>query len=810
MFRNQVIVALRHLRRKKLSTFINVFGLSLGLMCCILMAVFAKHEWDFDGFHKNKKNLFRIVTQRFLPNGEADEFIWLDTLYPLWFVEALKDDLPGVVRASAFSLKRKVQIAQGDQTFQQAVGLVNNDFLSMFTFPLLAGDPGTALARPDGIVITKTVAHKFWGTQKSDYSSLLGRSLRIKKKDFVITGIMADIPKTSSLQFDVLISRENRGFGTAMISNQVFASVYVQTVEKQSTHLIEALNHWDSKDKFGDLIAFNLSAKDAFLFVLQPLKDVYGNTDIPNIYVLQSDLTIVYILWGFAGLVLIIACINFTTLSVAESSGRAIEVGLRKVFGANQVQIIRQFWFESLVVSFLGLLLGVALAELLLPVFNGFVRRDLSLSWNSGFSLLLLFTLTGLLAGSYPAAVLSRVQPVAALKAELRIGGRKRLTRLLVVLQSAVCATLLICVGIMVLQQTYIFDKDLGYNRQRIAFFSVNIPYMGNHREHELRQSQIIKRYKQTILADPRIAVVSITDQPFFSHLHTVDAYPLPDGSKISLPVIGVDTAYLTTLEIPLLKGRNFSEAHPTDKKEVVIINETLAKQLRLEDPVGKILPKFNLLGMKDPVIIGVVRNFHFESLHTKIKPLVLQMHHFDREPCFIIRMHPGNLLETITMLKETWQTVAPNSSIELSLLDEKLNQVYSDEIYWYRVLVYSAILTLMISLLGLFGLASLTVVQRTKEVGIRKVLGASEGTLVWLLSKDFAKLLWVANVIAWPVAYWIMDEWLTTTFVYHMDLGMGVFIFVSFLTFSVAQVTILGHIFKVIRRNPVDALRYE
>ena len=811
MFKNYLIVTLRHLRRKKLSTFINVFGLSLGLACCILMAVFAEYEWAFDGFHKNKDNLFRVVTQRFLPNGEADEFNRFDTLHPLWFVEALKNELPGVVHVSAFSLDSKVQISQGDKIFQQVVGLVSNDFLTMFTFPLLTGDPTTALARPDGVVITESIAHKFWGTKKNDYVSLLGQLMTIKKRNFVITGVMADVPKTSSLQFDVLISNENRGFRGSRISNQIFASVYVQTVEKYSKHLIEALNRWDGKDKFGDLIAFNLIAKDAFQLILQPLTDVYGNTDIPNIYGLQSDLTIVYILWGFAGVVLIIACINFTNLSIAESSGRVTEVGLRKVFGANQVQIMRQFWCESLVLSFLGLLLGAALAELFLPVFNGFVHRDLTLSyWNDGFSLLLLFTLTGVLAGSYPAIVLSHVQPVAALKSELRIGGRNRLTRLLVVVQSAVSITLLTGVSIMFLQQTYIFNKDLGYNRQRIVFFSIDVPYTGNHREQELRQAQIVKRYKQAILKDPRIAAVTITDQPFFYHLHTIDAYPLPDGSKISLPVIGVDTAYLTTLEIPLLKGRNFLEAHSTDKNGAVIINETLAKQLRLEEPIGKILPEFNLFALKNPVIIGVVHDFHFESLHNKIKPLVLQMHHFDNEPCFIIRMHPGNLLETITMLKETWQTVVPNSSIELSLLNEKLSQVYSSETYWYRVLGYSAILAFIISLLGLFGLASLTAAQRTKEIGIHKVMGASGGRLIWLLSKDFGKHFLVANVIAWPVAYWIMDEWLTTNFVYRIDLGIWVFIFVGVLTYVVAQVTILGHILKVIRRNPVDALRYE
>ena len=804
MLKNHLIITLRHLSRKKLSTFINVFGLALGLACCVLMAVFVKHEWAFDDFHENKKNLFRIVTQRFLPNGEADEFNRIDTLYPFWFVEALKDELPEVVRASSFSrYGRKMKIVQGDKTLHQEGGIVSNDFLTMFTFPLLAGDPTTALARPNGVVITETVAHKFWG-EKKDYGSLLGQSLTIRKRDFVVTGIMMNVPKTSSLQFDVLISDENRAFMSARMSNQEFTSVYVQTGDGQSAHLVEALNRWDGKDKLGNLIASNLSAKDAFQLTLQPLTDVYGNTDIPNLYVLQSDLTVVYILWGFAGLVLLIACINFTTLSVAESSGRAMEVGLRKVFGANKVQIMRQFWGESLVLSFLGLLFGVALAELLLPVFNGFIHRDLTLSWDNGFSLFLLFTLTGLLAGSYPAAVLSRVLPVAALKAELRIGGRNRLTRLLVVVQSAVSITLLIGVSIMILQQTYISNKDLGYTREKIAVIRLSFIVHGV-------TEKVAKRYKQAIFSNPGIAGIAMTSQPFFHHIHPLhDPYLLPSGSKISLPIIGVDANYLTTLEIPLLKGRNFSEAHPTDRKEAVIINETLAKQLQLKDPVGKVLPGFELRKMKNPVIIGVVRDFHFQSLHQKIKPVVLQMYHFDHEPFLLIRMHPGNVLETITMLKETWQTIVPDKPIELSLLDEKLRQAYLDEDYWYRVLVYAAILTLLISLLGLFGLASLTVTQRTKEVGIRKVMGASGSRLVWLLSKDFSKLFFLANVIAWPMAYWIMNEWLNTTFVYHMDLSLSVFMFVGVLTFVVAQVTILGHILKVIHRNPVEALRYE
>ena len=809
MFKNQLVVALRHLRRKKLSTFINVFGLSLGLACCVLMVAFAKHEWAVDEFHKNKKNLFRIVTQRFLPNGEMEKYRFINAMFFIQYVETLKDELPGVVHASAFLRNENVLIARGDQIFQQTVGLVSNDFLSMFTFPLLAGNPTTALAQPAGVVISETVAHKFFDP-KNDYGNLLGQSLKMKKKDFVVRGVMVDVPNTSSLQFDVLISTEDsRGFKRSLNYNRVMAPVYVQSIERPAKQLVEDLNRWDGKEKVRNIMAPKLRA-DAFRFTLQPLTDVYGNTDIPNPYESQSDLAIVYMLWGFAGLVLVIACINFTTLSVAQSSGRAIEVGLRKVYGANQGQIVRQFWGESLALSFFGLLLGIALAELFLPVFNGFIQRDLTLSYDDGLSLLLLFAMTGLFAGSYPALVLSRVQPVAVLKKELRIGGHNRLTRLLVVVQSVASITLLICAGIMVLQQTYMYERDLGYARQRIAVIPISVPFRGNVEEYKLRKSQIIKRYKRAILKDPHIAGVAMTDRPFYSLSPPGKAYPLPDGSKISLPIIGVDAAYLPTLNIPLLEGRNFSEAHPTDKKEAVVINETLAKRLHLKDPVGKVLPKFELWEMKDPVIIGVVRDFHFESLHKKIKPMVLQTYRFDNGPFLLVRMHSGNPSEMITMLKETWQVVAPNIPLEVLLLDERRKQVYLGEVYWYRVLIYSAILTLVISLLGLFGLASLAVVQRTKEIGVRKVLGASERYLVWLLSKDFAKLLLLANAIAWPMAYWIMDEWLTTTFAYHMDLGIGVFILVGALTYSIAQLTILGHILKVIRQNPIRALRYE
>jgi putative ABC transport system permease protein len=462
---------------------------------------------------------------------------------------------------------------------------------------------------------------------------------------------------------------------------------------------------------------------------------VYWNPDIPNHYGPQGNPTNVYILWALAGLVLLIACSNFITLSVAESSGRAMEVGLRKVMGAKRVQVIQQFWSEALLLSFLGLLLGVALAEILLPMFNGSVHRNLTLAYfEDGFLLLVLLGVVGLIAGSYPAVVLSRFQPVSAMKGESRIGGRSRLTRTLIILQYAASITLIIGTGVILQQQDYMRNKDLGFNKEQLAVFQARVPPFSS-------ALGVAKTYKQEILKDPRIAGVTISDRILIDGYSYV-GYKGDDGTEHRIRLIGVDKDYLSTLEIPLVDGRNFSEDYPSDRDKAVLINETLAKQLGMENPVGKTLTGFrweNL--MKDPV--------------------------------------------------------------------ERLDQQYRNEVYWFQVLSYSALVVIALSCLGLFGLASLAVARRTKEVGIRKVLGASVGNVMWLLSRDFVKLLLLANVIAWPVAYWAMNEWLTN-FAYRIELGVDVFVLAGALTLAIALLTVNVQTMKAARSNPVDALRYE
>ena len=793
MIKNYFVVAIRNLMRKKLYTFINVFGLGLGLACCILMALFVKHEWSRDQFHENHDQMFRLVAQRVQSDGKVIPFNLWDTVHLLWVVDALKDDIPGIEQTCAFmqAKSRWTKITRDEKTFPQDIGIVSTNFFQMFTFSLLVGDPETVLTRPDGMVITETIARKFFGDVQ-DYSALIGQALAVKNRQFVVTGIMADVPTTSSLQFDALVStKAEKGFMLAR-GIGVRAWVFVQIGETNASRVVDDLNHWSKKEKLQEEIFDN----KPFNFILQPLKDVYWNTDIPNHYGPQGNPTGVYILWGLAWLVLLIACSNFITLSVAESSGRAKEVGLRKVVGANRGQIIQQFWSEALVLCFLGLLVGTALAEILLPVFNGFVHQKLTLAYfGDWWVLLLLLGVVGLIAGSYPALVLSRFQPVLAMKGEARLGRRNLLTRTLIILQYAASIALIIGTGVMLQQQDYVKNKNLGFNKEQVAIIKAN--------------RQLAKPYKEAIVNDSRIAGVTITDRTLIDG-YSSTRFKFPDGSMITVKVIGVDVDYLSTLEIPLLAGRNFSEDHPSDLTKAVLVNETLAKKLGVENPVGETLMGFRRDGgFRDPVVIGLVRDFHIMSLHNQIEPLALLMEKYNYGPFLLIRMRSGQIFETIGMLKNTWEKVAPNTPFELSFLDENLNQQYANEVYWFRVLSHSALVAVLLSCLGLFGLASLAVARRTKEIGIRKVLGASVHHVMWLFSRDFIKLLLVANIIAYPVAYWMMNQWLTN-FAYRIELGIGVFGIAGILTLLVALLTVNFQTLKAARRNPVDALRDE
>jgi len=503
---------------------------------------------------------------------------------------------------------------------------------------------------------------------------------------------------------------------------------------------------------------------------------------------------------GVAILVLLIACSNYAILSIAQSSGRALEVGIRKVLGANRTQVMQQFWGEALLLSFLGLVLGTALAGVLLPVFNTLIQRDLSVFHGGDGSLLLILTavatVVGVVAGSYTSLLQSRLEPAAAMKGERRLGGRTRFTHALVALQYSISITLLICTGVMMHQQSYVRTKSLGYDQEHVVVVHTD-------------GRDVAERYKEALLEDPRVMGVALTDRAFTTGSSST-GYRLPDGSQTFVRLIGVDCDFLPTLGIDLLEGRNFSDEHPSDRSSAVVINEALARQLGMDDPVGQTLAGFDWGGIEDPTIIGVAADFHMDGLHKAIQPLVLQMRRFMNYPNLLIRIRPGDIPGTVAMLKDTWRSVASgDEAIRLSFLDDNLDGQYREEQRWQRVLTYASAFAIAISCLGLLGLTSLTVARRTKEIGIRKAIGASVQSVVALLSRQFLVMLVVANVIAWPMAYLAMDMWLQR-FAYRIELGPGVFALGGAFVVCVALLATSLQTVVAACRNPVEALRYE
>lgn len=476
MFRNYLIVAVRHLLRQKLYAFINVFGLAIGIACCILIFLYVRHEWQYDAFHENADNIFRVIVRETRPDGS----VGYSTLHPPSLAASLKEEFPGIERASGF-IRSRTQVSREKIFFQESFGMVEPDFLMMFSFPLLAGDPATALQRLDGVVISETVSLKFFGNLDGGYPAALDKTLLLGGKPFAVTGVMRDVPETSSLRFSLLIPIEYHGnYPINRDGTGGSASVYVQLMETQESESLEAAFPPFAKKHLGDRIGLlkehgRVGPTDGgMLLRLQPLQDVYLNADVRgNSYEAAGNIFYSYILFGLALLVLAIAGINYMTLAVGRSVGRAREVGMRKAMGAQRVQLMGQFWGEALLLSLIALAMAVALAEMFLPVFNGLARKNLSIpyldGWGTSLVLSVMVLIVGLAAGSYPALVLPGLHTVDVLKGQVRIGRRNAGSRALGVAQYALSIALMIGAAMMFRQLSYVRDKDLGYREEQLV-----------------------------------------------------------------------------------------------------------------------------------------------------------------------------------------------------------------------------------------------------------------------------------------------------------------------------------------------------
>lgn len=801
MLKNYLKIAVRHLKQHKGYTSINVAGLAVGMACCMLIYLFVQDERQYDRFHENADRIYRVVNDR-----QVGDNITARAWTPPAMGPTLREEFPEVLEAVRFFALGKTLVERDEmQAFERNVVLADSSVFKVFSFQLTQGDPATALTAPHSLVLSRSMAQKYFGEEDP-----LGQTLTLSGDDvFTITGIFEDLPAQSHLQIDLMGSFSTmRSFvSEERLSNWIWQQFYnyVLLPEGYNPALLEA--------KLPDLLtryADPETTPHGFTYQssrLQPLTDIYlhsANLEFDNGP--RGNITYVYSFSAIALFILLIACFNFMNLATARSMRRAKEVGLRKVIGAQRGQLIRQFLGESVLMALLALTLAILLVHLILPVFNAFTGKAIALNYaqNIGFVLgLLAGCLTvGLFAGSYPALFLSSFAPIKVLKGHgSSEGGLTVLRKGLVVAQFVISTMLIVGTGVVYQQFSYLQNKSLGFEAEQVVVLQLR---------GDMRRNQ--DAIKAELLQHPGV-VSAAASWGVPGEWAAGDGIRLPNSdTQWSINMMLGDHDFIDTYEMTLAAGRGFSRDFSTDAQEAFILNETAARSQGWspEEAVGQELlwDEWSTGEVREGHVIGVVRDFHFRSLHQTIEPLVLLM---DAPSLGLVsvRIRPENMEATLGHLQMVWETWAPARPFEYEFLDADLAEEYIAEQRLGTLASVFAGLAILIACLGLFGLAAFTAERRTKEIGVRKVLGASVPGVVVLLSKDFTRLVLVAFVVAVPLAYLSMQRWLEG-FAYHVDIGIGVFLLAGGAVLGIAWLTVSYQSIKAAVVNPVKSLRYE
>jgi putative ABC transport system permease protein len=755
MFKNYLKVALRNLLRHKVYTFINIAGLSLGIAFCLLILLFVKDEWSYDSFHPDARRIYRLAVKEI--TADKQEYFSTTTAFVLSSV--LKQNLPEVEGAVRVATHQNL-IRKGETVLSETIHVVDSNFFDVFNFPLVKGDKATALKSPGSVVLTEETAKLFFGQQDP-----IGQTLIIKLREtdypFTVSGVAQDSPSNSSIRFDYLISFGNskniwseRAFTTFF---QVYGETYVKltptgSIAEVAQKVPSIIKQHIREDYTGQYLVF-----------FQPITDIHLNTDFPEGIEPISDPAYSYILGTVALLVLLIASINFITLSLGRSIDRAREVGVRKVVGAVRNQLILQFWGEAILVSLLALILGICMAKLALPKFNELADKTLSYPLLSDITLasFILAFLVGMLAGVYPALFLSGFNPIEVLKGRLQVGDAGLYRRALIGFQFVLSIALIICTLIMSQQLNYLQNKNLGFDKEQVIIIPTGV--------NGAEASSIFDRMKNELDGNP--AVAQISNSLFAIGEGWIEA-DYRDNNKTVRPfrMNIVDTDFLKTMKANMVAGRDFSREITSDISQGIIVNEALVREYGWKEPLGQRLPGPNFPAHQ---VVGVVADFNYESLHTPVKPLVLALSDsllqgvdnvmFQASPRrkVMVRVKPGNMQATVALLEQTWKKAAPNLPFNFSFVDETLNNQYRREMRLNNMMNYATGFAIFISCMGLFSLATLAVQKRRREIGVRKVMGASVQHIVLMFSREFALLVLVSFLVAAPAAYYIMQQWL-------------------------------------------------
>ncbi len=809
MLKNYLKITFRNFFKHKSYSLINIFGLSVGMTCCILIFAYIGYELSYDRFNTKAENIYRLVT-RYTSEGTVQELpISSPPLGP-----TLVAEFPEVLSAVRFNRTVKRSFKYEDKLFfEDGVFYVGQSFFDIFDYKLIHGDPETALEVPFTMVLTEDTAKKYFGDENP-----VGKFMNWDNRfDYLITGVVQNPPPNSHFQFTVLASLSTYERYDPRIVNR-------WTIWGFTTYVLLAENtdHHQFEQKIMGAVADNYKpalsrAGGEVEIYLQPLKDIHLDSTLPNTLGTNGDIRLVRAFAAIAVLILCIACFNFMNLATARSSSRAKEVGMRKVLGAKRKSLFFQFLGETFVFSLLSLVFALISARLALPLLNKLANREIALNiiqmpW-LGFFLAGLVIFIGLVAGSYPAFFLSSIRPAVTLKGDIQQRrGRSVFRSILVVSQFTASAFLIIFTAVIFNQQRYMQNKDLGFNEKNILVIAVQ--------NDEVRKG--LDSFREELAGIK--GVVSTTGSsmvPGEIFLFNNGTYPEGESREkmFMMDNFHVDHDFLNTFEIEVVKGRGFSRAIPTDVDHALMINETAARDLNWEDPVGKtihVIP--DVMGPESEMVpkrvIGVFKDIHQRSLYSPILPTYIQYYKTEgpienRARRISVRLDTDDLSGTMAKIEQKWKEMYPNHPYYYFFLDEFYFGLHEAEKKLGSIFRTFAILAVLIGCLGLLGLASFSAEQRTKEIGIRKVLGASVSSILILLCRKFILLVAVANGIAWPIAFFMAKKWLQN-FPYPISLSLSTFLLTAFLTLVIALMTVGVQSIRAARANPVESLRYE
>jgi putative ABC transport system permease protein len=785
MFKNYFIMTLRNIRKHKLHSVINIVGLSIGMSVCLLIFLWVQDDLGYDRFHANKDEIAQVYSEMLYSSGESQ--ISMSSYYPL--AKVLKEECPEVREAVRYESASGLLLSHGDKQFtNDAAGLADPAFFDIFSFPLTKGNPATALTENYSIVLTEKMAQKYFGSEEP-----IGKTITLLNDfDLQVTGVMENIPKQSSFQFDCVMPyalkfapnfQEPDHWGGNPLDTYILLHKDVDRpeVEQKITAIVEKHAQWET-------------AK--VTFHLHPLtkKHLYS----PQGGGLIQALTIFS---AIALFVLLIACINYMNLSTAKAATRAKEVGVRKVIGARKIDLIRQFIGESLMISLVTLVIAVLLLAAFLPSFNELLGKQFSMGLLLGPGVALGFLgialLTGILAGAYPALYLSAFQPGSILKGLIRSGTKSSLRKVLVVVQFSLTIVMIISMVVLFKQLGFMMSTDLGFDRENLVVIRLT-----------QQMQERFEPFRNELLNNTQVRGVTRSLQgPWHigSTVGAVDWDGKPPDESVSMHWDYVGYDYFATFGMEIIEGRAFSRNFSTDQKEAYIVNEEAVKMMGMDSPVGKRLSVFRNEGQ----IIGIVKNFHFQPLYHEVKPFVFMLRP-DSGSLAFARIRLENISGTLEHIKNTMTKFDPGYEREPFFFNDVLtNYIYTTERQARKIAGYFTLLALMISSLGLFGLAAFVAERRTKEIGIRKVVGASVKDVVFMLSKDFTKWVLLSNIIAWPMAYFVMKK-LLERYAYRTHIGWEIFVLSGLAALFIALLTVSYQAIRSARANPADSLRYE